>query len=439
MVKFFKVAMCVMVMSFSIFPFVFSFFPAANTKMIMAAMGLAVWLFNISKERSGIVDRGFAIISLWAFGVSAVSFASITINNTPDTSYVGYLISMWVWLGAAYFSVQCIKNIDGVISVERVIWILIGVAVFQCFAGILMYKYSFWEDLFKNNIQGEKYMGIGIDDTRLHGIGCALDVGGARLGAILIAISYLIIQYLKRNISFWIISFLIASFIFITVCGNMMGRTLTIGASLAVLFILVNLLFNKELYAASKRRFILWSSIILLGGILSCVVLYNSDSSSKELLRFGFEGFFNYFESGTFETHSTNLLSQGLIFPDNWHTWLIGDGYMMGGANDPYYIGPEDYGFYMNTDSGYSRFIFYFGIIGLSTFMGFFINVAIVCSKRLPKAKFLFLLLLILNFVIWIKVSSDIFMIFAPFLCISKNEEIESESRGLAFLNIGRQ
>lgn len=420
--------MCLMVMSFSIFPFFFSFFPAANTKMIIGAMGLALLLFNMSKGATGTIDRGFGSISFWALGVSLISFVSMTVNGTPDDSYAGYLVSMWVWLGAAYFTVQCIKQIDGEISIERIIWFFVGVAVLQCIAGILMHKYAFLEDLFTRFISGEKYMGVGVGTSRLHGIGCALDVGGARLGVILITMTYLMIQNLKRNAPMWILMVLLFAFIFITVCGSMMGRTLTIGAGLAIAYMILSLIFDKNLKSEASRKFGLVSIGILFIGVSACVFLYNTDSSSKELLRFGFEGFFNYFENGTFETNSTNMLSEGLIFPDNLHTWLIGDGYMASGSNDPYYMGPDDYGFYMNTDAGYSRFIFYFGLIGLSIFIGFFINVTSVCCKRFPKAKFMFLLMLAMNLIVWVKVSTDLFVMFAPFLCVSRKEETETDA-----------
>ena len=123
------------------------------------------------------------------------------------------------------------------------------------------------------------------------------------------------------------------------------------------------------------------------------------------------------------------MLSEGLIFPDNFKTWIIGDGYMASGSNDPYYIGPADYGFYMNTDAGYSRFLFYFGLTGLVTFMLFFVNVCKECSQKVKNTGLLFTALLLLNFCIWIKVSTDIFVIFAPFLCLaaSENEEDDDE------------
>ena len=45
-----------------------------------------------------------------------------------------------------------------------------------------------------------------------------------------------------------------------------------------------------------------------------------------------------------------------------------------------------------------------------------------VCVKRFWNYRYLFLLILALNFIVWLKVSTDIFLVFAPFLCISKEE-----------------
>lgn len=86
----------------------------------------------------------------------------------------------------------------------------------------------------------------------------------------------------------------------------------------------------------------------------------------------------------------------------------------------------------MNTDAGYSRFIFYFGLIGLLTFMLFFVRVCRECLRKNKNTGLLFILLLVLNFSIWVKVSTDIFVIFAPFLCLAELDD--NGNKGLAEL-----
>ena len=57
-------------------------------------------------------------------------------------------------------------------------------------------------------------------------------------------------------------------------------------------------------------------------------------------------------------------------------------------------------------------------LIGLFTFVLFFINVCKVCINQFENVKFLFIAIFLLNCCVWIKVSTDLFVVFAPFLCI---------------------
>jgi hypothetical protein len=76
----------------------------------------------------------------------------------------------------------------------------------------------------------------------------------------------------------------------------------------------------------------------------------------------------------------------------------------------------------MATDIGYLRFLFYFGIFGLTTFIIYFFKVAKTCVERFPKYAAMFWLILATNMIVWLKVSTDIFVVFALFLCISQED-----------------
>lgn len=395
--------------------------------MILAVLGLMMFPLDYLKGYIPDFGKSFLKISLWALGVSFFSFFSMTINSTPDDSYLGYIISMWVWLFAAYFCVSLMRRVHGEVSVEMVGSYLVAVALLQCTLGLLINHFSSLKAFVDASITGEKYMGVGVEN-RLYGIGCALDVGGGRLGAILVILAYLILQSVKRRKAWWVFAGLLGAFFYILVIGNMMGRTATVGGVIAIIYLILSLCLERNIEVSSIRSFLFIAVFVIIIGVIICVGLYNTNPEMQKLLRFGFEAFFNYFQTGKFETHSTNMLSDGLIFPNNFKTWIIGDGYMASGSNDPYYIGPADYGFYMNTDAGYSRFIFYFGLFGLFTFMSFFVNVCVACSQKNRTASMLFVAILILNFCIWIKVATDIFVIFAPFLCLAASEGINNKT-----------
>ena len=151
--------------------------------------------------------------------------------------------------------------------------------------------------------------------------------------------------------------------------------------------------------------------------------LYQVNANFKEDIRFAFEGFFSLWEKGKWEVSSNEILKTMFIIPDNLKTWMIGDGYFNNPYNlDPYYIGPKFGGYYMATDVGYIRFIFYFGIIGLSFFLMFFGKATQICMRRFKGYGLFFLLILGANLIGWAKVATDIFLVFAIFLCINEED-----------------
>ena len=113
-------------------------------------------------------------------------------------------------------------------------------------------------------------------------------------------------------------------------------------------------------------------------------------------------------------------------FPDTFHTWIIGDGYFNNPGYDPDFLGEITSGYYKDTDIGYLRYIFYFGLIGLFALTVVFIKVAMICVSHFKEYKILFILMLVSNLVCWLKVSSDTFSVFAPFLCLAFMKDDES-------------
>jgi hypothetical protein len=129
-------------------------------------------------------------------------------------------------------------------------------------------------------------------------------------------------------------------------------------------------------------------------------------------------------KTGTWETGSTNeLLLMWEKLPQAYRTWIIGDGYFMSPyLSNPYYTGYHSWTFYMGTDVGYLRFIYYFGLLGLAIFALFFVSCARECIINNKTHKALFLMILIMNFIIWAKVATDLFCVFAPFLMMDSSD-----------------
>lgn len=153
--------------------------------------------------------------------------------------------------------------------------------------------------------------------------------------------------------------------------------------------------------------------------LILMIYLYRVSPSFRENIRFGFEGFFSLAEKGRWEVHSNDVLAGMIVWPESLKTWIIGDGFFMNPTEIPDKFGQTSVGFYMHTDIGYLRYIFYFGVIGLLLMMLVPIQMTTTCSRRNPEHKWLFIMLLLVTFVGWLKVSSDIIMVFAPFLILA--------------------
>ena len=425
------------VTSLYMFPFVVKYFPVANTKMILAAISLVLLLMeNLSDDRRFTISKDFLTISFFASLVGLVSLISITYNRTNDREFVDYIMSAWVWMGGAYTVIRLIKRVHGTVSLELLGNYLVSVCVFQC---ILSYLFVLFPDF--NDTVGSIYGGdqaYMIDGRgRLHGLGCALDPAGLRFSATLIILAGLICNRPKEAPGY-VLYLYVLSFFIISLFGNMISRSTTVGMAISLGFMAFHTCFIPSDTLMKGK---LWITFFVIATIGTSIVafFYNTNEEFHDWLRFGFEGFFSLVEEGSWNVSSNEILKSMVVYPETTKTWIIGDGYINANAWDPYYLGEHiSIGYYMDTDIGYLRYIFYFGIIGLVTFGTVFLVSAVICSRAYPKYTLMFLLMMLSNFIGWIKVSTDIFCMFAPFLVLifQKQRELYYENRVLHPLHL---
>lgn len=420
-----KILLSGILCSFYMFPVEFKFFPGINTKMIMAGVSLFILATQLARGRSAKIDKSFFVLSVIAVLVSLICYAAVTINGTNDYTYATYIVSMWVWLGGAYTATSLLKKVHGYLSVRLVCNYFIAVCVAQCIIALAIDYSPVLKDFVNNLVIGFDFVGMDIlgNAERLYGIGAALDVAGTRFSSALIMIAVLVLNLDKDGGK--ILPLYLLAFIAIAVWGNMIARTTTVGLLLAIIYWVVA---PQSFAPAGKQKLLIWLGVLLLVLIPYMVYMYYVSPDFKSQISFAFEGFFSLAESGKWDVSSNNNLLRMIVFPESLKTWLIGDGYIENPrVTDPYYVGPHYRGYYMGTDVGYLRFIFYFGIFGLLLFMYFFYKTASICANRFQRYRLMFWIILVANYIIWMKVATDLFVIFALFLCISQEDNDEYE------------
>ena len=421
LLSYIKYPILLIVTSFFFFPFEFTFLPGLNTKMLLAAMGLVLFVARAAASRSASLDRDFFVLIVFASIVSLSGIISVVYNATTDLSYASYVVSFFVWMGGAYFVVSSIRFLHGKVTPLMVINYLAAICVVQCVIALLISRNPLVKDFVDSFLGGDGFMGK--LENRMYGIGCALDVAGLKFSCVLVAISFVVMNGLcqpkLQTTIYWI------AYLVIAVVGNMIGRTTSVGVVVSLIYILVHCIFYGYIEFLKSRVLPLLLLMVALLPLL--IYLYNNSPKTREDLRFGFEGFFSLAETGRWETNSNNRLSDMFVLPDNPKTWIIGDGYFDNPYSDPNFNGDNPTEFYKGTDVGYLRFIYYFGVIGLISFVVFFLVAFWECALRHRKYAILFLMILTINYIVWVKVSSDIFLIFSLFLCIPSESDEGTE------------
>lgn len=403
--KIFLILLTVIVTSCFYFPFEFTFLPGLNTKLMLSVVGIPTMAYHMIRLRTVVLSKEIVISSIIAILFSLIGLFSTDYNNTSDYSYATYIVSMWVWLSAAYTTCTLIALVHHKITTRLIINYLVAVCLMQVSLALIID----FNPTFK--IFVDRYFSNGITEflnkvKRLYGIGAALDVAGIRFSTVLIMISILISSDEKIRSNSKALAIYVISFVIIAAIGNMMSRTTSVGMGIGVVYlILTSKLFKNEI-KVSNLRFWRVVSLSMAFVIAIATYLYNTNQDIYTLMRFGFEGFFNWVEIGEWRTDSTDKLNNEMwIWPDanDIKTWLIGQA-----TFDDWFI--------VGTDIGYCRFVFYCGSIGLLTFTIFFAYLSYALWIKFPYFRNFFLMLFILTLINWVKVSTDLFVVYALFL-----------------------
>lgn len=248
----------------------------------------------------------------------------------------------------------------------------------------------------------------------MYGIGAALDPAGIRFSVILVMIAH---QFsydpeVRKNGLFQTTD--MVAYAIILIIGSTISRTTIVGGAMGIAYMMISLIrLRQGGFITTRMVQVFFIFIVVLAGIIaSAIYFYRTSETFQGYLRFGFEAFFNWAETGEFRTSSTDELGKMWVWPADTRTWIIGRG---------------TFGVFENfTDIGYCNFTFYCGLVGLMIFSIYFIYVHLVLNRKFRNFLIPSLLFIALTFIIWCKVTTDIFFIDALLFCIAGDDEEET-------------
>ena len=412
-VQVFMVLLTGLMMSFYFHPTVILALPTYNTKILLAIFGGGMLVFNTIRTKDYALSKGLLYALMIAVLFALVNYISLIINDSQDYSYTSYPMSALVWVMGAYGAITFVRWTHGKVTIELVVRYLAGGAAFH---GILSQLIDRNESV-RNFITS--IFNVGAEDMegmqRLYSFGVGLDPSGVRFSVILIMIAGVLTlsKVVKKSIGLVIFYFL--CFAIISVLGNIISRTTTVGMGLGLFVFAISTGLYKFVIKIGKIKIMRVLGGILALGIPLTIYYYNVNDSFRDQIEYGFEGFFSLVESGEFQTGSTDELSTMWVWPTDTKTWIIGSGFFGSRAEG-------NYNYF--SDIGYCRFVSYSGLIGITVFGLYFIYNAVYFSIRYPRYRYIFLLMIVVTFVVWAKVATDIFQLYALFYAFTDEEEL---------------
>lgn len=259
----------------------------------------------------------------------------------------------------------------------------------------------------------ERYYGM-----RLIGLGCFYFGAGAIYGLGLITLIPLMLKVKNKN---QLIKLLLL-YVYIFVVGLFFARTSMIGCALSIMYLCACILIPKvgQKAFAIFRKFIAYITILGIG----LFTIYNSSPKLQDeygdIVKFGFEAFINLAESGELSTRSSDGLKEYHlnIWPKDSKTYYIGDTRWTQGD-----------GYYGDSDVGYIRLLYYFGIPGIVLFLYYQYSVA-KTMRFIYKEKILslfFIIVFLYAVILLVKGYIDIAAIIFIYLhCNTFNSKYEN-------------
>lgn len=388
-----------------------------NTKIQLAAIGFLWYLFDTFRARKGVpfspILLGSAILALL---YSIINLIAVDLNNTSDYSYANYLFSFFTWVFSAYPAVALIRLEHGKVSFRLLVLYLTGATLFQCISAVLIDQNPSIDEFVSSIVAWDAKLTQ--ESDRLNGFSTALDPAGARFALVIIMIMAGISVDKEIKERPGELYFLVFSIFLITALGSMISRTTSTGTAVGLLMLVLYSLSGRGTESRSMGPIITAFVAFAVIGFGVGTYLYNTDPYYYEMFRFAFEGFFNLVEKGEFTTNSSEILQTMWVWPKDNFGWIIGTG-----LYDNWVYG---------SDIGYCRLILYSGLTGFVVFALMFVFLAYRFMVKYPEYRLMFLAFGAMTFIIWIKVSTDILMIYSFFLWLTPEEEDYIHSHSIA-------
>lgn len=370
------------------YPEKYTFFPVSTIWIFTAiALMFSIAYFaqhKIWHEVNSLSFCGLAIFLIGVISAKIINQGGDLILANRGIQIISYsLLGLWV----SYLMIKVYKEA----SVLKLLEILINLALIQAIISFVFLLLPSIAEFYRNFVTiGEDAMGVIEVQSMFRLVG----IGDMRYATAAVNYGFMIWAVLllrhhhyglvgTRN---WYSLLVITIF---SLAGILSGRTFFILMVFTVPYVFC--LKERNFIKSFNELFSVFCPVLIVG-FVAFVYLF---ASNEQLVSWAFEIFINLGDGGKLESESTNQLRDMYIFPSEIKTWFFGDGKTVNDSG----------GFYMGSDVGYIRSIFYWGIIGTCLYLYIqYYMVRIGTNNNCEKSYRVFLSFLFIFFLVyWLK------------------------------------
>ncbi len=411
MKKLFKVFLLYLLGTLYFFDMPLFFLPIfIRVRFFLGLIGILYFLYVFKgKINKKVVYNIFLLLVLiFPFIVTTI------LNGHMDKWGLRPILNVFVYF-AGFLLIYFLQK-ENISTISKIIKFLVNVVVINIIIAVIMFVNPNIKELFFK-IQGVNTVfteGIlYVTQFRLFGLGNFFTYqGGVYCSWTLLLIVFLI----RNSISKREKVYLFISYIFVLSGGMVFARTTMVG----FVFSIIYYIFPSYLSVKNIKLFVSKSVVFLFFLLILFVVLINDSfrsfmneiAQNNKMFSHSFELILNYLNGNGLTSKSTEHLATMYVFPDNLKTWLFGDGF---------FTDVSGKGYYMSTDIGYLRIIFFIGLFGLILMyiqkVGLIISSLILCVLD-EKKEFrllvimMFLYTIVINFKGFTDLDTYVFLFF---------------------------
>lgn len=405
-----------------IFIFLYPVFPKnlpIPLDRVLQILGFTILLFNPQDVKRILKSKTvWLFFSLTFILLLLTIFAQFQLTSGLDLFFVKEVFNTYLYVFSVYLICWQMKKAYSYISFGILIYYISLAAIFQTFISFLFFFNNELFDAYISFLKVETNQGllsrVSSINKRFIGFGSNFFMGVIKYGIAFFSILILPLVY-----KCWLTKYKLiykVSVLLVATGGILTGRTFFAAIILGI--ILITLIKSKSIssfiFNNLKALFTVSLSLVLLFFIANKVF---EPDRFQIVYSFVFELLINFLENDSLESGTTTRMAEMYFFPENIKTWFLGDGKLTG----------EFGGYYMRTDIGYIRLLFYFGLPSTLYFIFLLFKYYTLLNKLVQlKATnyFLFfttLWILLLNFK-GLTFSSKYFVLFLLILIFQKSQ-----------------